>query len=239
MIHFFTDSQLHAVLYCIYVENIIIISMKITSHYSDITDWFIETLQILLGKQETITISLPGGHSLDGWYASIIADLNMWKGADISRLRWCLVDERCVPSESSDRNDRYVWNIFLQPLGVDKSNFLCFWMAEVDALEYSEIIGTPDIAIFWLWADGHIASLFPGHPALSAQVEGYIHIFDAPKIPPERITLTVSTIQKIPHTAFFVVWTEKQQAFDDFINPLKTHTECPAKSLNPDIIFQW
>lgn len=51
--------------------------MKITSHYSDITDWFFQTLQVLLQKKETVTIALPGGHSLDGWYASIIADLNV------------------------------------------------------------------------------------------------------------------------------------------------------------------
>jgi hypothetical protein len=56
----------------------------------------------------------------------------------------------------------YVWNTFLQPLGMNKKNFFCFWMPEVNALEYSEIIGIPDIALFWLWPDGHIASLFQG-----------------------------------------------------------------------------
>ena len=100
--------------------------MKITSHYSDITDWFFQTLQVLLQKKETVTIALPGGHSLDGWYVSIIADSNVWKGIDRARLRWCLVDERCVLVESTDRNDVYVWETFLKPLGIGKKNFLCF-----------------------------------------------------------------------------------------------------------------
>lgn len=72
-----------------------------------------------------MTIALPGGHSLDGWYVSILREPNIWKGIDISRLRWCLVDERCVPFESPDRNDSYVWEIFLKPLGIDKKNFHC------------------------------------------------------------------------------------------------------------------
>ncbi|MFA6079945.1 MAG: 6-phosphogluconolactonase [Candidatus Gracilibacteria bacterium] len=212
--------------------------MKTTALYSDITDWFFSTLETLLGTQKTVTIALPGGHSLDGWYASVIGNVDIWKRIDATRLRWCLVDERCVPADNLDRNDTYVWETFLKPLGFTLDQFLCLGMPEVNALEYSEIIGTPDIAIFGLGPDGHIASLFPGHPALSAQSEGYIHIHDAPKMPPERITLTIPSIQKISHTAFFAVGPEKQKAFEDFLNPMITPIECPAKFLNPDIIFQ-
>jgi len=71
-----------------------------------------------------------------------------------------------------------------------------------------------------------------------AQAEGYIHIHDAPKLPPERIVLTVPSVQKISHTALFAVGPEKQKAFDDFLDPDKTPFECPAKFLNPDIIFR-
>jgi 6-phosphogluconolactonase/glucosamine-6-phosphate isomerase/deaminase len=100
--------------------------MIVTSKYTDITEWFFSTLKTLLQDYETITITLSGGHSLDGWYASILSDSNDWKGIDRSCLRWCLVDERCVPPDSPDRNDLYVWNTFLQPLGMNKKNFFCF-----------------------------------------------------------------------------------------------------------------
>lgn len=46
--------------------------MKIVSHYFDITDWFFQSTQSLLQKQKIVTIALPGGHSLDGWYTSVI-----------------------------------------------------------------------------------------------------------------------------------------------------------------------
>ena len=211
--------------------------MKIVSHYFDITDWFFQSIQSLLQKQKIVTIALPGGHSLDGWYTSVIWEGGRWDLIDKSCIRWCLVDERNVSPEDLDRNDSLVWNNFLKPLGVTEEKFLCFG-ASVDALEYSDIIGTPDIAFFGLWPDGHIASLFPNHPALSAQVEWYIHIHDAPKMPPERITLTAATIQDIRHTALFAVGKEKQEALKKFLNPEIYFTECPAKILTPDIIFQ-
>jgi len=61
--------------------------MNITSHYSDITDWFFQTLQNYLRKQKTVTIALPGGHSLDGWYANILHDTR-WQAIDKKALIW-------------------------------------------------------------------------------------------------------------------------------------------------------
>jgi 6-phosphogluconolactonase/glucosamine-6-phosphate isomerase/deaminase len=97
----------------------------ITHSYSDISHWFVTTIQNLLQKQETVTIALPGGHSLDGWYASVLSNSDVWKGIDIARIRWCLVDERCVSEDSSDRNDIYIWETFLKPLKIDKHSCLC------------------------------------------------------------------------------------------------------------------
>lgn len=213
--------------------------MNISSHYSDITHWFLQTILTLLQQKKIVIIGLPGGHSLDGWYASVLADREIWRNIDTTRLRWCVVDERCVDAESADRNDRHVWKTFLEPIGIFiPEQCLCFGASPVEALEYSDTISELDVAIFWLWPDGHIASLFPGHPALTAQVEGYIHIHDAPKMPPERITLTPLSIQKIPHTALFAVWPTKKEALENFQSPQKTVSECPAKLLSPDIIFQ-
>lgn len=99
--------------------------MIVTQKYTDITEWLFSTIKILFQKQETITIALPGGHSLDGWYTSVISNPAVWKGIDMSRLRWCLVDERCVLAESPERNDTYVWETFLKPLGCAPTQFLC------------------------------------------------------------------------------------------------------------------
>ena len=44
--------------------------------------------------------------------------------------------------------------------------------------------------------DGHTASLFPGHSALSVNQGLVTYVKDSPKPPPERITLTLNTINQ-------------------------------------------
>jgi 6-phosphogluconolactonase len=47
--------------------------------------------------------------------------------------------------------------------------------------------------------DGHIASLFPDHPAVHASGV-CVGVPDAPKPPPERLTLTLSVLEEVEHT---------------------------------------
>ena len=48
--------------------------MKITHSYSDITDWFFQTLDLLLARQESVTVGLGGGSSFDEFYKYILLD---------------------------------------------------------------------------------------------------------------------------------------------------------------------
>ena len=43
--------------------------------------------------------------------------------------------------------------------------------------------------------DGHVASLFPGHPALDVDDRVAVGVTDSPKPPPERITLTFAALE--------------------------------------------
>lgn len=137
-----------------------------------------------------------------------------------------------MPAESPDRNDDHAWKSLVQPLcekGILKPEQFIRPGEPVDALDYTETVFAQipsflplsnrrgdrgeasggsvgiDIGIFGLGPDGHIASLFPGHPALDVQTEGYIRIHEAPKLPPERISLTALSVEDIPHTCLFAV----------------------------------
>jgi 6-phosphogluconolactonase len=51
-----------------------------------------------------------------------------------------------------------------------------------------------DIVFLGVGPDGHIASLFPGHDGIKERDETVISVRNAPKPPPERLSLTLPVI---------------------------------------------
>jgi 6-phosphogluconolactonase len=60
-----------------------------------------------------------------------------------------------------------------------------------DALETELDGGVLDLAILGVGEDGHVCSLFPGHPALAQNDHRAVAIEDAPKPPKRRLSLTM------------------------------------------------
>lgn len=60
-------------------------------------------------------------------------------------------------------------------------------------------LGGLDVVLLGAGADGHIASLFPDHPAVHASGV-CVGVPDAPKPPAERLTLTLSVLEEVEHT---------------------------------------
>lgn len=106
-----------------------------------------------------------------------------------------------------------------------------------DGVKYSEKVGEIDIAFFGLGPDGHTASLFPYHEALQSQELGFIKIDNAPKMPPERISLSPKSIQSLEHVCLFAVWISKKAALADLLNDSVSVEDCPVKLLKPAILL--
>jgi 6-phosphogluconolactonase len=215
--------------------------MKITDSYSDITNWFFGTLQILLEKQETVMVGLGGGSSFDSWYWQLMTN-EEWRMNNeelLKKIRWCVTDER-VNCDTSDRNDAHIWEVFLWPLfekySIPEGNFIRPTM-ESDGREYGERIRDLDIAFFGMGPDGHTASLFPHHPAIQLEELWFIKIDNAPKLPPERISLSPKSIQSLPHVCLFAVWESKKEALANFLNETMSTDDCPVKLLKPEIVY--
>ena len=49
-----------------------------------------------------------------------------------------------------------------------------------------------DIVLLGIGEDGHVASLFPGNPALAERERAAVAVHDAPKPPPDRVSLTLA-----------------------------------------------
>jgi 6-phosphogluconolactonase len=68
-----------------------------------------------------------------------------------------------------------------------------------------------DVALQGMGPDGHTASLFPGHPAVGA--DGLcVPVHDAPKPPPDRITMTVPVLRAARRIVFLVTGDDKAEA---------------------------
>ena len=86
--------------------------------------------------------------------------------------------------------------------------------AEEAASWYDALVGRLqplDLVLLGMGEDGHTASLFPGNPALDAP--GWaVAVHDAPKPPPDRVSLTLGCLRNARRVIFLVTGAEKAGA---------------------------
>ena len=145
-------------------------------------------------------LGIPGGSAL-GVLRLVREGLTpeLWSSL---RLTW--VDERLVPvsDAASNRGDAFHGDSLSKaqpvalelPLVLDGENAATA-VARASAGFTNDFGGALDVALLGLGEDGHIASLFPGHAALSSQ--GLVAALqDSPKPPSGRVTLTLPVLAR-------------------------------------------
>ncbi|MDQ6919614.1 MAG: 6-phosphogluconolactonase [Candidatus Dormibacteraeota bacterium] len=125
-------------------------------------------------------------------------------------------DERCVPPTDAESNYRMAKETLLAR--VDAGGVLRIpgeLGAEDAAGVYDAVVGRLqplDLVLLGIGEDGHCASLFPGHPALNA-IGWAVPVHDAPKPPPDRVSLTLGCLRNARRVIFLVTGTGKADAF--------------------------
>lgn len=132
-------------------------------------------------------------------------------------------DERCLPVGDVHRNDTMVQHALLQHIAIPDANVHCI-PAELGAqvaasryaLELKQVMPL-DLVLLGMGEDGHTASLFPSNPALQSRGDSVAAVFDAPKPPPERVTLSMAVLNAARRKIFLVAGFGKQVALQRIV----------------------
>lgn len=133
-----------------------------------------------------------------------------------------LGDERCVPPDHEDANQRMLDESLLSHLRAFEGPHLhpvrgdlqpedAAWLY---ATELVRTIGEDpvfDLVLLGLGEDGHTASLFPGDPAALSSEAPVIGVRGAPKPPAERITLTMPVLRRARFTLLLATGEGKRE----------------------------
>jgi 6-phosphogluconolactonase len=195
------------------------------------------------------SVALTGGTIANEIYRAVA-------GLPSADVDWTLVDfwwgdERYVPADSADRNDRAAELDLLDVVGVDPARVHAMPAAdeahpglEAAAAAYAEEVrehgsGEFDLVLLGVGPDGHVASLFPHFPQLDVWDDIAVGVTDSPKPPPERITLTFPALNRTREVWFLVAGDGKAEAVARALADEGSVHATPARGITAEPSTWW
>ena len=139
---------------------------------------------------------------------------------DPSRLELWWGDERFVPTDDPDRNAGPALATLAGHFPLDPSRTHPMPAADgvvdaaASAATYAKELGATrfDLCLLGMGPDGHVASIFPGHPAEESSGHLVMGVSDSPLPPTERISLTTRAMNRSGEVWFIVSGEDKADA---------------------------
>jgi 6-phosphogluconolactonase len=129
---------------------------------------------------------------------------------DWSTVSFWWTDERWVPADSEERNERQAREALLDHIRIDEEKVHAFlasdqakdmeaaaeaYAAELAAHSPHNALGPRfDITFLGVGGDGHVAALFPNTAGILEKSRRVVAVHNAPKPPPERLSLTLPVL---------------------------------------------
>lgn len=181
-----------------------------------------------IADRGVFSIVLTGGRSAEKLYHELsiqVESFNYWD--------FWFSDERNLPLGHSARNSKMVLSTLLDNInGASFHPIPYHENLQMATQLYSDEINKNlnskfDFVLLSLGEDGHIASLFPDRD--NQTNKRVIAVEDAPKYPPNRISLTADTLTKCHNLIIMVAGKGKRAALRNWLSGV----ELPVASLNP------
>jgi len=162
----------------------------------------LQVLAAAVEKRGGAHLVVTGGGILE----STLAAMAVPEALDWSKVQVWWGDERYVPADSDERNDRPAMAKLFDKVPHEPALLhrmpaadAGFGSAEDAAAAYAEALAAAaddadvpafDVVLLGIGPDGHCASLFPGHPGTRMLEASVIAVHDSPKPPPTRLSFT-------------------------------------------------
>ncbi len=194
-----------------------------------------EQLAAALEKRPVAHLVLTGG-TVGTLTAAAMPAALVEAGVDVARLHLWWGDERFVEPDSEERNEVGVRaslldvlreehglparNVHVMPSpadGMSLEDAAAWYGQQLDQTGGDEPFRTRgqaffDVLLLGVGPDGHIASLFPQHPAQEKVLGSAVAVTGSPKPPSQRISLTWPVLNSARHVALLVAGAEKADA---------------------------
>lgn len=169
---------------------------------SAVGDRLVEAITSAIAARGQAFIVLTGGGTGIGLLKHV--------GAHGAAIDWSTVhifwgDDRFVPADDAERNDKQAREALLDHIDIPAANVHPMAASDgefgddIDAAAraYEEVLPPAfDVHLLGMGGEGHINSLFPHTPAVAETTRLVVAVEDSPKPPPRRITLTLPAVTR-------------------------------------------
>jgi 6-phosphogluconolactonase len=175
------------------------------------------------GARGAAHVALTGGSAFRALACSL-ADADVpW---DRVHLFWS--DERAVPADHADSNARLAREVLIDRIPIPAAHVhpMPAGAGDLDeaASSYEAVLreflgaGTRfDVLMTGVGPDGHVCSLFPEHALLAERTRLVAAVYDSPKPPPRRLTVTVPVLEAARDVIALALGADKAEAVGDAV----------------------
>ncbi len=174
-------------------------------------------LRTAITSRGLATLVVSGGSTPKPFFAALQQEALDWSCVLVS-----VADERWVSADHDDSNEKLVRESLLNGSESCQARFISLYNDAPTATSGEEtaeqairsMVLPFDVTILGMGPDGHTASLFPQHPRLEDALETTqrlcLGIENAPKPPPERMTLTKHALLQSRRLMLHITGEDKQ-----------------------------